>query len=67
MLIKLYNKNEYVFLDKNKFPCERHFYEELMRIQFNKTQVYPNTIDSIKKSLNQKKTDGYNQPKDSCR
>jgi len=51
MLVKVYNTNNYVFLDTGKFPCERHFYDELMRIQFNKTQVCANTVEQLKLSI----------------
>ena len=63
MLIKVYNTNQYIFLDKAKFPCERHFYDELMRIQFNKTQVSANTVDALKQSLKKTENEVLNKTK----
>ena len=36
MLVKEYNKNTYVKLRFNDFLNKKHFYEELIRIKFNK-------------------------------
>ena len=36
MLIKKHNTNSYVFIDINKFTYKKNFYEEVIRIKFNK-------------------------------
>ena len=51
MLLKEYNKNTYVKLDFNNFLNKKHFYEELIRIKFNKKLLTTNTIDDIKSKM----------------
>jgi hypothetical protein len=51
MLVKEYNKNTYVKLNFNDFLNKKHFYEELIRIKFNKKILTTNTIDDIKSKM----------------
>jgi hypothetical protein len=51
MLVKEYNKNTYIKLNFNDFLNKKHFYEELIRIKFNKKILTTNTIDDIKSKM----------------
>ena len=51
MLVKEYNKNTYVKLNFNDFLNKKYFYEELIRIKFNKKLLMCNTIDDIKSKM----------------
>jgi len=51
MLVKEYNKNKYIKLNFNDFLNKKHFYEELIRIKFNKKILTTNTIDDIKSKM----------------
>ena len=47
MYVKEYNTNRYVFLKYDDFACKKHYFDELIRIQYNKVYTYPNTIDLL--------------------
>ena len=47
MFVKLYNTNSYVFIDINKFAYKKNFYEEVIRIKFNKVFEYESPITKI--------------------
>jgi hypothetical protein len=51
MLVKEYNKNTFIKLNFNDFLNKKHFYEELIRIKFNKKLLTTNTIDDIKSKM----------------
>jgi len=51
MLVKEYNKTTYIKLNFNDFLNKKHFYEELIRIKFNKKLLTTNTIDDIKSKM----------------
>ena len=51
MLVKEYNKDTFVILKIDDFLNKKHFYEELIRIKFNKKILISNTIDDIKNKL----------------
>ena len=51
MLVKEYNKNTYVFLNINDFLNKKYFYEELLRLKFNKKLLTCNTIEDIQHKL----------------
>lgn len=51
MLVKEYNKNTYVNLKINDFLNKKYFYEELIRIKFNKKILTTNTLDDIKSKM----------------
>jgi hypothetical protein len=48
MFIKVNNSNTYVFINKNKFTYLKHYYEEIMRIKFNKKINSINVIEELK-------------------
>ena len=48
MLIKKHNTNSYVFIDINKFTYKKNFYEEVIRIKFNKVFENESPISKIK-------------------
>jgi hypothetical protein len=47
MIIKKYNENNYIIIDKNNYVNKKHYYEELIKIKFNKTYLNNNTIDEL--------------------
>ena len=51
MLVKEYNKNTYTQIKFNDFLNKKYFYEELIRIKFNKKLLITNTIDDIKSKM----------------
>jgi hypothetical protein len=51
MFIKEYGSNRYVFLREDDYACKKNFYDELIRIQYNKVSTYPNTIDHLEQLL----------------
>jgi hypothetical protein len=53
MFVKEYNSNRYVFLKTTEYACKRNYYDELIRIQYNKVYTYPNTIDVLEQSIKQ--------------
>lgn len=55
MFIKEYNSNHYVFLKQDDYACKKNFYDELIRIQYNKVYTHPNTIESLEQLLQKNK------------
>ena len=57
MFVKEHNSNHYIFVKYDDYACKRYFFDELIRIQYNKVYSYPNTIEELdrcrKKSINQ--------------
>ena len=53
MFIKVNNKNTYVFINQNKYIHLKHYYEEIMRIKFNKKINSINVIDDLKTKIKQ--------------
>ncbi len=53
MFIKEYNTNHYVFLKYDDFSCKKNYYDELIRIKYNKVYIYPNTIELLEQTLKQ--------------
>jgi hypothetical protein len=51
MLVKEYNKNTYIKLNIHDFLNKKYFYEELLRIKFNKKLSVCNTIEDIKSKM----------------
>ena len=51
MFIKEHNSNRYIFLKYDDYACKRFFFDELIRIQYNKVYAYPNTIDKLSRIL----------------
>jgi len=47
MLIKKHNTNSYVFIDISKFTYKKNFYEEVIRIKFNKIFEHESPIAKI--------------------
>ena len=47
MFVKEYNKNTYVYLNPNTFLNKKHFYEEIIRIKFNKKLLIFDTVQDI--------------------
>jgi hypothetical protein len=56
MFVKEYNSNHYVFIKYDDYACKRNFYDEMIRIQYNKVYTYPSTIDHLERVLNQTTT-----------
>ena len=57
MIIKEFNNNKYIIIDKNNYINVKHYYEEFIKLKFNKKQHTPNIINTLKiklKLLNQK-------------
>ncbi len=52
MIIKQHNSNHYVSISLADFPNHSHYYQEIMRIQFNKGTVYQDPIEMIQSKLN---------------
>ena len=48
MFVKEHNSNRYVFVKYDDFACRKSFFDELIRIQYNKVYTYPNTIDLLR-------------------
>jgi uncharacterized protein YnzC (UPF0291/DUF896 family) len=55
MIVKVYNTNQYVILNKSDYTCLKHYYEEMMRIKFNKKLNSINVIDDLNNKLKQLK------------
>ena len=55
MIIKVYNSNQYVIMNKSDYTCLKHYYEEMMRIKFNKKINSFNVIYDLKNKLKQLK------------
>lgn len=53
MFVKEYNSNHYVFLNYDDYACKRNYYDELIRVQYNKVYTYPKTIEVLEQSLKQ--------------
>jgi hypothetical protein len=53
MFVKEYNSNHYVFIKQDDFACKKNFYDELIRIQYNKVYTYPNTVEILEETLKQ--------------
>jgi hypothetical protein len=47
MFIKEFNSNRYVFVKYDDFACKKNYYDEIVRIQYNKVYTYPNTVDLL--------------------
>jgi hypothetical protein len=55
MIIKEYNTNNYIFINKSNYYIDYHYYEELIRIQFNKYKFKQNTKENIINKLQKDK------------
>jgi hypothetical protein len=51
MFVKEHDSNRYIFIKYDDYACKRFFYDELIRIQYNKVYAYPNTIDELDRCL----------------
>ena len=51
MIIKEHDSNCYVSIHKRDFPNHSHYYQEIMRIQFNKVYSYQNSVEIINTKL----------------
>ncbi len=51
MIIKQHNTNKYVSINISDFPNHSHYYQEIMRIQFNKVYVYQDPVEIIQSKL----------------
>jgi hypothetical protein len=51
MIIKEYNTNNYIYINKSNYYINNHFYEELIRIQFNKYKFKDNIKENIKENI----------------
>ena len=51
MFVKEYNSNHYVFIAYDDFACKRNFYDEMIRIQYNKVYSHPNTLEELDRIL----------------
>jgi hypothetical protein len=51
MIIKQHNTNQYVSINRSDFPNHSHYYQEIMRIQFNKVYVYQDPVDIIQSKM----------------
>jgi hypothetical protein len=51
MIIKEFNKNTYVIIDKNNYVNIKNYYINLLNIKFNKKQHSINIINEIKSKL----------------
>jgi hypothetical protein len=54
MIVKLHNSDEYVNIKKSDYVSLQHYYEELMRIKFNKKLNSVNFIDELKSKIKNK-------------
>jgi hypothetical protein len=52
MIIKQHNTNQYVSIKKSDFPNHSHYYQEIMRIQFNKVYTYQDPVELVQTKLN---------------
>ena len=51
MIIKEYNNNTYVIIDKNNYINLKYYYNEILRVKFNKKQHANNIITEITSKL----------------
>jgi hypothetical protein len=51
MIIKTYNETNYIIIDKNNYVNKKHYYEELIKIKFNKSYLTNNTVDVINSKI----------------
>ena len=51
MIIKNYNENTYIIIDKKNYVNKKHYYEELIKIKFNKTYLTNSIIDEINSKI----------------
>ena len=47
MIIKLYNQNMYTVLDKKTYTNNKHYYEEILKLKFNKNYLNNNVVKDI--------------------
>lgn len=47
----MYNENSYIVIDKNNYVNKKHYYEELIKVKFNKTYLTNNTIDELNSKI----------------
>lgn len=50
MFVKEHNSNRYVFVKYDDFACRKSFFDELIRIQYNKVYTYPNTVELLEQA-----------------
>ena len=51
MIIKMYNTTNYIIIDKNNYVNKKHYYEELIKLKFNKTYLNNNIIDELNSKI----------------
>ena len=47
MILKLYNQTTYTVVDKNNYTNNKHYYEEILKIKFNKNYLNNNVVKDI--------------------
>jgi hypothetical protein len=52
MIVKTYGENNFTYLDYSKYVNHKHYYEDLLKIKFNKTIKTQNIIDELKEKIN---------------
>jgi hypothetical protein len=52
MFVKEHNSNHYVFVKYDDYACKKNFFDELIRIQYNKVYTYPSAIEELEQVLN---------------
>ena len=55
MFLKEYNSNRYIFLQYDDYACKRNFFDEMIRIQYNKVYTYPNELEKLERIMQQSK------------
>jgi hypothetical protein len=51
MIFKKYNETNYIFIDKNNYVNKKHYYEELIKLKFNKSYLTNNIIDELNSKI----------------
>ena len=52
MIIKEHNTNNYIIVRLKDFNNHSHYYQEIMRLQFNRIQNHTDPVDLIHTKLN---------------
>ena len=47
MILKLYNQNNYTIINKNNYVNNKYYYEEVLKIKFNKKYINSSIVDEI--------------------
>jgi|688.fasta_scaffold2768901_1 hypothetical protein len=52
MIVKVYGENKFTYINYSTYVNHTHYYEELLKIKFNKSIKTINIVEELKEKIN---------------